>query len=310
VAVAVLPAASVAVHVTVVKPIGNVAGALFATVAPVQLSENIGIPNTTEVASQFPESTGTVIATGAVITGFSLSSIVTVCVAVAVFPAASVAVQVTVVVPTGNVAGALFATVVPVQLSENTGVPNATVAASHAPASADCVIATGAVITGFCVSSTVTVCVAVEVFPAASVAVQVTLVIPIGNVAGASFATVAPVQLSENIGDPKTTAVAVHAAKSAGTVIATGAVITGFWVSSTVTVCVAVAVFPAASVAVHVTVVKPIGNIAGASFATVAPVQLSANIGVPKTTALAVHAATSAGTVIATGAVIVGFWLS
>ena len=52
--------------------------------------------------------------------------IITVCVAVAVFPLASVAVQVTVVVPTGKVAGASFVRLAIEQLSAVAGVPNTT----------------------------------------------------------------------------------------------------------------------------------------------------------------------------------------
>src|SRR5690606_24185525 len=117
---------------------------------------------------------------------------------VAIFPEASVAVHVTVVVPIGNVAGALFDTVVPVQLSENTGAPSATVAASQLLLSVAIVTGAGAVITGFWLSSTITVCVAEAVFPTASVAVHVTIVVPIGKVAGALLDTVVPIQLSEN----------------------------------------------------------------------------------------------------------------
>ena len=50
VAVAVLPEPSVTVHVTVVVPNGNVAGALFVTLATEQLSDVIAEPNDTLVA--------------------------------------------------------------------------------------------------------------------------------------------------------------------------------------------------------------------------------------------------------------------
>ena len=66
-------------------------------------------------------------------------------------------------------------------------------------------------ITGSSSSVTVTVWVHVEVFPAASVAVHVTVVVPTGYVAGASLLTVtAPVQLSEVVGVPNTTAEEEH----------------------------------------------------------------------------------------------------
>ena len=63
---------------------------------------------------------------GQVITGGMLSVTVTIWAQVAVFPLASVAVQVTVVVPFGKTAGALLLTVVPVQLSLIAGVPRFT----------------------------------------------------------------------------------------------------------------------------------------------------------------------------------------
>ena len=59
--------------------------------------------------------------------------------------------------------------------------------------------------------------------------------------------------------------------------------------SVTVTVCVHVAIFPLASVAVQVTVVVPFGKAEGALFDTVTFVQLSLTEGVPKFTPVAVH---------------------
>ena len=82
--------------------------------------------------------------------------------------------------------------------------------------------------------------------------------------------------------------------------------------STTVTTCVAVAVFPDPSVTVHVTVVDPNGYTDGALLVTLATEQLSAVVGVPNVTfdAAVVHTPLSAFTVTAIGAVIVGFWLS
>ena len=70
---------------------------------------------------------------------------------------------------------------------------------------------------------------------------------------------------------------------------ATGALIVGFCVSLTVTFWLAVALLPLASVAVHVTTVKPFGKIAGALLLTLEPGQLSLNVGLPSTTPLAEH---------------------
>ena len=81
--------------------------------------------------------------------------------------------------------------------------------------------------------------------------------------------------------------------------------ITGEVLSTTVTICVAVAAFPAASVAVHVTVVDPNGKIAGASFTTEANSQLSPVTGVPNAIPVASQLLSPA-TVTSDGAVIVG----
>ena len=80
--------------------------------------------------------------------------------------------------------------------------------------------------------------------------------------------------------------------------------------STTVTVCVAVAVFPFASFAVQVTVVVPIGKTEGALFENVTVPQLSAPVAVPKVTPEAVQSPASTVTVTFVGAVIVGFVLS
>ena len=116
--------------------------------------------------------------------------------------------------------------------------------------------------------------------------------------------TLATEQLSEVTGAPKFTLVAVHPVFVA-TVNAAGAVMVGLTLSTTVTVCVAVAVLPAASVTVQVTVVFPIGKVAGALLTTLATEQLSAVIGVPSDTPVAVQEA-FAFTVTAAGATIVG----
>jgi hypothetical protein len=58
--------------------------------------------------------------------GDTLSIIFTFCVQVAVLPEASVAVQITLVIPFGNIEGALFVTLAIEQLSEETGVPKFT----------------------------------------------------------------------------------------------------------------------------------------------------------------------------------------
>ena len=103
----------------------------------------------------------------------------------------------------------------------------------------------------------------------------------------------------------------LHTPASTFTVTSAGAVIVGSMLSTTVTICVAVAVFPDPSVAVHVTVVLPSGKLAGASFDAVA-LQLSAIVGVPRVTFAnaAAQVPASTFTVNAAGAVIVGSMLS
>src|SRR5690606_40468099 len=86
-----------------------------------------------------------------------------------------------------------------------------------------------------------------------------------------------------------------------------GHVIVGSSVSTTVTFCEHVAVLFEASVTVHVTTVVPTGNDAGASFAYVKSIQLSATTGVPKLTPVASHEPASAETSVkSAGHVIVG----
>ena len=286
VAVATFPLPSVTVQVTVVTPIGNATGALLVILATEQLSAVIGEPNATPVAVQ-PEFTLTLIATGAVIVGNTDSLTVTICVAVDVFPLPSVTVHVTVVAPSKKADGALLVTLATEQLSEVTGVPKTTPVAEQ-PKLAIIVIAVGATIVGFVISVTVTICVAVVVFPLLSVTVHVTVVVPNKNVVGALLVTLATAQLSEVTGVPKVTLNATHPLLAYTETFA-GAVIVGLTVSVTVTVWVAVATLPLPSVMVHVTVVTPIGNVTGALLVTLAIVQLSDAIGVPKRTLVAVQ---------------------
>src|SRR5204863_1881712 len=124
-------------------------------------------------------------------------------------------------------------------------------------------------------SSTVTTWLAVAVLPLASVTVQVTVVLPLAKLAGASLLSVAPGQLSLMLGVPRLTPVAVHCPASVWAVTAAGAVMVGLSRSSTVTTWLAVAVLPLASVTVQVTVVAPLAKLAGSSLLTVAHGQLS-----------------------------------
>jgi hypothetical protein len=249
----------------------------------------------------------TVTSAGAVIVGSTLSVTVTTWVAVAVLPLPSVTVQVTVVFPNGNAAGALFVVDATVQLSAVVGVPNTTPVAVQ-PLFVVADTAAGAVIVGLTLSVTVTTCVAVAVFPLPSVTVQVTVVLPNGNAVGALLVVDATVQLSAVVGVPNTTPVAVQLLFVVADTAA-GAVMVGLTLSVTVTNCVAVAVCPLPSVTVHVTVVVPKANAEGALLVTLATEQLSAVTGVPKTTPVAVQPVLVVA-IIAAGAVIVGLILS
>ena len=132
-----------------------------------------------------------------------------------------------------------------------------------------------------------------------SVTVQVTVVTPIGNDPGASFVITAFGPAFVSVAVPRSTAVR---SPVASTVREDGAEIRrGGVVSRTVTLCVAVAVLSAVSVAVQVTVVTPIGNDPGASFVIVgAESKMSVAVAVPRATVVNVpvaSAVTSAGAV-------------
>jgi hypothetical protein len=161
---------------------------------------------------------------------------------------------------------------------------------------------------GKVLSITVTVCVAVAVLPLASVTVQVTVVIPVLKITGALLLTEATEQLSAATGVPKFNPIAEQAAFELAVMLA-GATIVGLVASTTVTVCVAVAVRPLPSVTVQVTVVAPIAKVAGALCVTEVTEQLSEVTGVPRAT-LNAEQALLALTFNAAGAVMVGFTLS
>src|SRR5437762_1941334 len=118
---------------------------------------------------------------------------------------------------------------------------------------------------GATVSTTVTVCVALVWLPDASVAVHVTTVVPTRNFGGALFvnATV-PAQSSVAVGTPSAGDPQSSRCRSGGT-----DVMIGFVVSTTVTVCVVIAIRPMLSSPRHVTVDGPTGSCAGASLVTV-----------------------------------------
>jgi hypothetical protein len=138
---------------------------------PGQLSEAVAVPIvpllTTVPQVTAPGPVKAVTLAGGVTTGAVLSTTVTVCVAVAVLPAQSVAVHVTVVLPTGKVfPEGVRDTVTPAQLSEAEAVPGfTTVSQDVAPGPVLALTLAGAVIVGGVLSVTVIVCTALAVFP-------------------------------------------------------------------------------------------------------------------------------------------------
>ena len=257
-----LPLPSVTVHTTVLTPNTNTAG-LATTLVSVQLSEFNGTGNCEEAYEQTPASTLILIGPAHVIVGFWLSTTFTLCAQVAVFPLPSVAVQVTVLAPRIKEAG-LGNTLVTLQLSAPVGAVSCDDAYVQTPASALTLIGPAHVIVGFWLSTTVTVCLAVAVLPLASVIVQVTVLLPNTNVAGASFVVLAPVQLSSVVGAPRLTppSTVVQTHKSVFTVTPAGALIVGASSSLIVTLNEQEAVCPAASFTVYVTVETPFANAA------------------------------------------------
>ena len=196
-------------------------------------------------------------------------------------PAASVAWNTTLLVPTGKaepLGRPLTRTAVPlvgVQLSVNVGAAKVVVA-EQAFDGVVRLIAAGHVKDGACVSLTTTRNVQVLLKPAASVALHVTVVGPLAKVAllfGLPVAWPAPplthcgcpegrAQLSVAVGVGYE-AKAVHWSASMGRVMLPGQAIVGTWVSFTVTVNEQVAVFAvgvAVSVTFHSTTVVPFGN--------------------------------------------------
>ena len=216
-----------------------------------------------------------------------VSATVTVCVAEALLPAASVALQVTTVAPSGNCAGAsLVAATAPSTRSSAVAAPIDT-GVSVPIASA--VTSAGGVTAGGVVSVSVTVKVTWLELLLASVAVTVTIVAPSAKVdpeAGTATTVGAGSARSFAAGSAKPTTAPL--APVASTVMFAGGVTTGAVVSVTVTVCVAVPVLPAPSVALQVTVVAPTAN---------GPVISGVGVNDPSTSSLALAEPSDTGVV-------------
>ena len=129
--------------------------------------------------------------------------------------------------------------------------------APHKPISLLTAIFEGQEITGAAHDcDTLTVCIHVATLPFTSVTVQVTIVLPNGYGPGLSSVVLNTPQLSPVVGLP-IEPVEVFWPGSVSKLAVGGQVIVGSSLSVTITVCVHVAEFPLASVAVHVTNVDP-----------------------------------------------------
>jgi hypothetical protein len=194
---------------------------------------------------------------------------------------ASVAVQLTVVVPMANVLpdGGVHVFVTPGALSvavvtKDTTAPDGEVAFT--------IMFAGTVSDGGSVSTTFTRNDPEDVLPEPSVAVQLTVVVPIAKAVpdGGTQATVTPGALSAAVGVYVTTAVARPG--SVDFVISAGTVIDGGSVSTTATQKDFEVKFPAMSIAVQMTSFGPIGNAApdGRAQSSETPGTLSAAVAV------------------------------
>src|SRR5438093_360868 len=190
-------------------------------------------------------------------TGRSVSLTVTVKMQLEWLPLASVAVQVTELVPLAKLEpdAGTHRTEPPGQLSVNENAKLTLLA--HCPGAVLTVIGPGQLGTGRSVSVTVTVKVQFELLPLASVAVHTTLVVPLAKIEpeAGRHRIEPPGQLSVNE-NAKLTLVA-HSPGAVLTVIGPGQLGTGRSVSVTVTVKVQFELLPLASVAVHTTLVVP-----------------------------------------------------
>src|SRR5260370_15813743 len=150
---------------TVLVPTGKIVGALLVTVTTPQLSATVGLPSVTFVAPHIPGEAKTVTSVGQEIVGGWLSVTITSCGQVAVLQLASLTVQVSVLVRSGKIVGALLVTVTTPQSSATVGAPRVTLVAPHIPGEAKTVTRVGQEIVGGWLSVTITVCGQVVVLP-------------------------------------------------------------------------------------------------------------------------------------------------
>src|SRR5262245_15739517 len=200
--------ASLTEQVTVVVPFANEepeAGVQVGLPTPGQLSLTVGAAYATTAEQRFG-SVPVVMFAGQVIEGGCVSLTVTVKLHDELFGgvAASLTEQVTVVVPLGNavpLAGTQVTAPTPGQLSD--AVAANVVTAVHTPGSVPLVMFEGQEIAGGCRSLMVTVNEQDPAFPLASVAEQVTVVVPLGKLepdGGVQVTVPTPGQLSVAVG--------------------------------------------------------------------------------------------------------------
>jgi hypothetical protein len=273
----VLPLLSRAVLVTMVVPTGKAKPLVgtFVTFRTAQLSVAVTV-NTTLLAHR-PGAAATVMLAGQVMMGGWVSRTVTVKVHWLALPLLSRAVLVTVVVPTGKAKplGGPLTRLVTAQLSSAVTVKVTLLV--HRPGDASTVISAGHVITGGCVSRTVTVKVHVLTLPLLSRAVLVTVVVPTGKAEPLAGVLTRFVTAQLSLAVTLNVTLLAHCPGGVLTVILAGQMTTGGWVSRTVTVKVHWVVLPLPSRAVLVTVVVPTGKAKPLSgtLTTFATVQLS-----------------------------------
>src|SRR5438477_4312020 len=145
----------------------------------------------------------------------------------------------------------------PGQLSVTVGLPKFTPVAKHWFASVLMITSSGQAIVGFRSEERRVGKEQVAVLPLASVTVQVTVLVPMGNWLGALLVRAKPGQLSVTVGLPRFTPVAKHWFASVLVVTLSGQTMVGFWLSRTITLWVQVAVLPLASVTLQMTVLVP-----------------------------------------------------
>jgi len=175
-----LPAASTAVQVTVVLPIGKLLGALLLTVTELQLSETLGVPRVTPVATHWPTFALTVTVPGQVMLGAAVSRTMNDAVQVLELPALSVAVMVTVLVPrpTSVPMVGLCASVTPLQSEAVTALVKFGTLAWQLPLAEAEILVAHVAMFGTVVSRTMNDAVQVFVLPLASATLIVTVLVP------------------------------------------------------------------------------------------------------------------------------------